>query len=48
MKLRDRWHLFWMGFHQVLLESCIDKKERSTIRKKIMYHQERVNTNVLD
>ncbi|WP_161798272.1 hypothetical protein [Aneurinibacillus tyrosinisolvens] len=37
--LKNKWHRFWLGYHAVILEGCLDEAESKKIEQKILYHE---------
>jgi hypothetical protein len=40
---RFRWHTLRMHYHRALLDGCLDYKLKKKIKKKIMYHEMKLN-----
>jgi len=41
-KFKMKWHFFRLGYHELLLEGCLDFEIKHKLQRKISYHKMKI------
>jgi hypothetical protein len=42
-KFKLKWHFFQLGYHELLLQGCLDFEIKNKLRRKISYHKMKIS-----